>query len=43
MTLPDPQWTEDDWRDWIVSVEDNEVLREAFRLQAEQASREAER
>jgi hypothetical protein len=38
-----PEWTEEDWREWIVASEDEEVLREAYRLQAEQATREQER
>jgi hypothetical protein len=37
------EWSPDDWREWIVASEEEEVLREAYRLQAEQATRESER
>jgi len=34
---------EDDWAEWIQATADDAVIREAWRLQAEQATREAER
>jgi hypothetical protein len=38
-----PEWTAEDFAEWIAAEQDDADIREAYRLQAEQATRESER